>query len=484
MTLSAWSTAASIRDTVAKGEISCAEIARFFLDRMESLNPGLNAIVTVTEERALAAAKALDERRAKGEQLPPLAGVPAVVKDNLCAKGTKTTCGSRMLAGYVAPYDATVISKLEAAGAIITGKANMDEFAMGSSGETSAFGPARNPWNRKLVPGGSSSGAAAAVAAGMAPFALGSDTGGSVKQPAAFCGLAGLRPTYGRVSRYGLVAFASSLDQVGPMARTVEDCALLFSAISGADSRDSTCLDVAPEPAPRPPLDPRGLRVGLLAEQLEENLDPAVRDGVMKAAAILRDGGARVREISLPHASYALAAYYVIAPAECSTNLARYDGVRYGLRVNAPTTGEQTEATRSAGFGEEVTRRILTGTFVLSAGYRDAYYEKAVRARGAITLDFENAFGEVDVLLGPTTPGPAFALGSRSGDPLSMYLCDVFTIPPNLGGFPGISLPCGFTDGGLPVGAQLVGRRLQESLLLKTAAFLENGFGLTERHPE
>ena len=484
MTLSAWSTAASIRDAVAKGEISCAEVARFFLDRIESLNPGLNAIITVTGERALEAANGLDERRAKGETLPPLAGVPVVVKDNLCAKGVKATCGSRMLAGYVAQYDATVVSRLEADGALVLGKSNMDEFAMGSSGETSAFGPARNPWNRSLVPGGSSSGSAVAVSAGMAPLALGSDTGGSVKQPAAFCGLVGLRPTYGRVSRYGLVAFASSLDQVGPLARTVEDCALLFGAISGADSRDSTCLGLPPETAAVPPLEPRRLRVGLLAEQLEENLDPAVREGVLKAAAILRDGGAELREILLPHASYALAAYYVIAPAECSANLARYDGVRYGLRVDAPTAEELAEATRSAGFGEEVTRRILTGTFVLSAGYRDAYYEKAVKAREVITLDFEKAFEQVDVLLGPTTPGPAFSLGALSGDPLSMYLCDVFTIPPNLGGFPSLSLPSGFTGEGLPVGAQLVGRRLQESLLLGAAAFLESGFGLNERHPE
>ncbi len=483
MSISEWSTASAIRGTVAKGEASCVESARFFLDRVSKLNPSLNAILTITEERAMATATTLDKSKAKGKALPPLAGVPVVVKDNLCTKGQKTTCGSRMLADWTAPYDATVVERLEAAGALMVGKANMDEFAMGSSGETSAFGPALNPWNRKMVPGGSSSGSASAVSAGMATLALGSDTGGSVKQPAAFCGLVGLRPTYGRVSRYGLVAFASSLDQVGPLARNADDCALLFSAISGEDPRDSTCLKLPPESQRLEPLDVKKLRVGLLAEQIGKGVAPAVREGVLKAAAILENGGAMVSEVSLPHASYALAAYYVIAPAECSANLARYDGVRYGFSPGGPDSGERAEASRSAGFGEEVKRRILAGTFVLSAGYRDAFYNKALFARQAITRDFENAFKEVDILLGPATPGPAFPIGERSGDPMRMYLCDVFTIPPNLGGFPSLSFPCGFASDGLPVGAQISGRRLGEPLLLQTAKFIEERLCLLERHP-
>ncbi len=483
MTLSEWSTASAIRGAIARGEVSCAECARFFLDRINLLNPRLNAILTVTEERAIAAARALDERGAKGQPLPPLAGVPVVVKDNICTKGLRTTCGSRMLADWLAPYDATVVERLEAAGALVVGKANMDEFAMGSSGETSAFGPALNPWNVRMVPGGSSSGSAAAVSAGMAPLALGSDTGGSVKQPAAFCGLVGLRPTYGRVSRYGLVAFASSLDQVGPIARNVDDCALLFSAISGEDPKDSTCLKLPPEKEKLAPLEAKKLRVGLLREQAGDGPDPAVREGVLRAAALLEDGGASVREVSLPHASYALAAYYVIAPAECSANLARYDGVRYGLSPGRLQGAERAEASRSLGFGEEVKRRILAGTFVLSAGYRDDFYNKAVSVRRAIAGDFEKAFKEVDLLLGPATPGPAFPLGERSGDPMRMYLCDVFTIPPNLAGLPSLSLPCGFASGGLPVGAQLSGRTLGEPLLLQTAKFLEERLGVFERHP-
>ncbi len=483
MSLTIWSSAAEIRDAVAGGEVSCAEVARLSLDRVSARNPPLNALLRVTEARALARAAELDALCARGGALPPLAGVPLVVKDNLCTRGERTTCASRILEDYEPPYDATAVSRLEGAGALLLGKANLDEFGMGSTGENSDFGPTLNPWDPARVPGGSSSGAAAAVASGMVPCALGSDTGGSVRQPAAFCGLYGLRPTYGRVSRYGLVAFASSLDQVGPLARTARDAFLAFAAISGPDPADSTSLPDPPEPLEPPAPRLEGLRVGLLADQLGADVDPEVRALVAGAAERLRAGGAEVREAALPHAGYGVATYYVLAPAECSSNLARFDGVRYGLREPREELLEQYEASRGAGFGDEVKRRVLAGTFVLSAGYRGAFYERARRARAAIAADFARAFAEVDLLLGPTTPGPAFPLGREGGDPLSLYLCDVFTIPPALAGLPALSVPCGFTAAGLPVGAQLVGRRLEERTLFRAAGFLEEALGLAGRHP-
>ncbi len=484
MTALHWSTARQLRDAVGAGEISCQEIVRHHLNRIEALNPALNAFLTVTPEGALKEARRWDAARAQGEPLPPLAGVPVVLKDNLCTRGVRTTCGSRILETYAPPYDATAVERLRAAGAIILGKANMDEFAMGSSTENSAFGPSKNPWDTSRVPGGSSGGSAAAVAAGLAPLALGSDTGGSVKQPAALCGLVGMRPTYGRVSRHGLVAFASSLDQVGPFSRTVEDNLLLLSTISGHDPRDSTSAE-------RPALDGlmpddgvAGLRVGLPKEHFGEGVDPEAAEAVRLCARLLEAAGARVEEVSLPHDDLAVATYYVLADAEASSNLARYDGIRYGLCASRDDLAEQYEATRGEGFGAEVKRRVLLGTFVLSSGYYEAYYGRALSARALCRQDFEHAFERVDLLLGPTSPTPAFSLGAKVDDPLAMYLSDVFTIPSCLGGFPGLSFPCGFSSSGLPLGAQLVGPKWTEGTVYRAALHLERVLGLTDRHPE
>ena len=482
MTAVQWMDAPTLRAAVGRGELSCEEVARVHLDRAGAQGRRLNAILTLTDEHALADARRWDSARARGERLPPLAGVPVVLKDNLCTKGVRTTCGSRMLQGYVPPYDATVVERLRAAGAVIVGKANMDEFAMGSSTENSAFGPAKNPWRTTHVPGGSSGGCAAAVAAGLATLALGSDTGGSVKQPAALCGVVGLRPTYGRVSRYGLVAFASSLDQVGPMTRTVMDNLLLLSAISGSDGRDSTCAPRAPSSAEPPEPGAAGLRVGIARDQVD-SAEPEVAQAVLACGERLREAGASVRDVSLRNAQCALATYYVLAVAEASSNLARYDGVRYGLRVPGRNLEEQYEATRAAGFGAEAKRRILLGTYVLSAGYYDAYYARAQRARALVRRDFEEAFEQVDVILGPTAPTAAFPLGERAQDPLRMYLCDVYTVPPNLGGFPGLSVPCGFTGDGLPIGAQIVGPHWSERTLYRAGLAIESALGLSDRHP-
>jgi aspartyl-tRNA(Asn)/glutamyl-tRNA(Gln) amidotransferase subunit A len=416
----------------------------------------------------------VDQRVAAGEDPGPLAGVPVALKDNFATRGIPTTCSSRILEGWCPPYDATVVERLRAAGAVIVGKTNLDEFAMGSSTENSAFGPTRNPHDPSRVPGGSSGGSAAAVAAEFSALAFGSDTGGSIRQPAAFCGVVGVKPTYGRVSRYGLVAFASSLDQIGPFTTTVEDAALSLEVISGHDPMDTTSI---PEPVPSYREHLRdgveGLRVGLIREFFEaEGLSSDVERRVREAAAALEQAGAKVDEASAPSTMYGLSAYYLIAPAEASSNLARYDGVRYGLRVDAATTGEMNTKSRTAGFGAEVKRRIMLGTYALSAGYYDAYYGKAQRVRTLILRDFDRAYESYDVLLGPTAPSTAFAFGAKA-DPLAMYLNDVFTIPSNLSGHPAMSVPFGTGDDGLPVGVQVLAPPLQEAMMLRVAAALE-----------
>jgi aspartyl-tRNA(Asn)/glutamyl-tRNA(Gln) amidotransferase subunit A len=447
----------------------------------------VHAYLEVTTERARADADRIDAMRAAGDPLPPLAGVPLAIKDNLCTKGIATTCSSRMLAGFIPPYESTVTERLWGAGAVLLGKTNLDEFAMGSSTETSYFGPSRNPWNPQKVPGGSSGGSAAAVAAGECIASLGSDTGGSIRQPAAFCGVVGLKPTYGRVSRYGLVAFASSLDQVGPFTTNVADAAELLQVIAGADPRDSTCLK-APVPDYRAALSKpvAGLKVGLVRECFEaEGLDPQVKASVMAAAAQLEALGCELVEVSCPRFNDGIATYYVIAPSEASANLARYDGVKYGHRTeDASGLAEMTARSRAEGFGAEVQRRILIGTYALSAGYVDAYYKKAQQVRTLIRRDFDRAFGAVDVLLTPTSPTTAFGFGAHSEDPLAMYLADLLTIPANMAGLPAISLPCGFDAGGLPIGVQLITGVLQEERLLQVAWHYEQAARVMQNRPD
>jgi aspartyl-tRNA(Asn)/glutamyl-tRNA(Gln) amidotransferase subunit A len=484
-------TAATLLSHLNDRSISAEEVARGVIDRIESLNPRLNAFVHLDAERVLDQARAIDRKRSNGEALGPLAGIPVAVKDVLCVENEPTTCCSRMLANFRPPYDATVITKLREAGAVLVGKTNMDEFAMGSSTENSAFGPSRNPWGTDRIPGGSSGGSAVAVAADLTPLSLGSDTGGSIRQPAALCGITGLKPTYGRVSRYGLIAFASSLDQVGPFSHDVADAALLLGAISGHDPRDATSVK-QPVPDYLATLDtpPKGLRIGLVREHYGAGLDPEVEAAVREAVRVYESAGATVKEVSLPHSKYGIPAYYLVAPAECSSNLARYDGTIYGHRATdlAPKSPEEAElpvlirmmmASRAEGFGAEVKRRIMLGTFALSAGYADQYYNQALKVRRLIRNDFDAAFGEVDVLLGPTTPGAAFKLGEKTSDPLSMYLTDIYTITANLAGIPGLSIPCGLTSGGLPIGLQLLAPAFAEEMLLRTARVFERA---TEWH--
>ncbi len=450
-------------------EYSAAELTRHFLERIKAHNTRYNAFITVNEAGAMAAAAVADERLA-GSEAEPLTGIPVAHKDIFCTAGLRTSCGSRMLDNFVPPYDATVIKRFNASGAVNLGKTNMDEFAMGSSNENSYYGAVKNPWDERAVPGGSSGGSAAAIAAGMAPAATGTDTGGSIRQPAAFCGLTGLKPTYGRVSRLGMVAYASSLDQGGPMARTAADCALLLNVMAGHDPADSTS---ATEPvenysaALEKPLD--GLRVGLPREYFGEGLDSVTQQCTRDALAELEKLGASLHDISLPHSNLTIPAYYIIAPAEASTNLSRYDGVRYGHRCDDPTDlHDLYTRTREEGFGDEVKRRILVGTYALSAGYYDAYYKKAQQARRLIRQDFLEAFSNVDIIAGPTTPGPAFDLGSKTDDPVAMYLEDVYTLAVNLAGLPGISLPAGFANQ-RPLGLQLIGPHFGESRLLNVA---------------
>jgi aspartyl-tRNA(Asn)/glutamyl-tRNA(Gln) amidotransferase subunit A len=450
--------------------VSSVELTRLFLERAEHLNPALNAFVTLDAERSLAQARAADQRLASGRP-QPLTGIPIAHKDIFCAKGWRTTCGSRMLDNFVAPYDAHVIEQLDRQGAVTLGKTNMDEFAMGSSNETSYYGPVRNPWDRAAVPGGSSGGSAAAVAARMAPAATGTDTGGSIRLPAAMCGISGLKPTYGVVSRYGMIAFASSLDQGGPMARSAQDLALLLNAMAGFDRRDSTCLERPVEDYGRDldrPLD--GLRIGLPREYFAEGLSTDVARAVEAAVAEFRALGCEPVEVSLPNTRLSIPAYYVLAPAEASSNLARYDGVRYGHRAaDCADLRELYLRSRAEGFGWEVKRRILVGTYVLSHGYYDAYYLKAQKIRRLIARDFAQAFERCDVIVGPVSPTVAFDLGAKSADPVQMYLSDIYTIGVNLAGLPGMSIPCGFGDKGRPVGLQIIGNYFQEARMLNAA---------------
>ena len=481
MTISAW------RQQLQSGEVSSRELVDQHLKRLESSEPSLNAFVEVTAEKARAEALRIDEARAAGKKLGPLAGLPLAIKDNLCTKGVRTTCSSRMLEQFVPPYESTVTERLWQAGGVLVGKTNLDEFAMGGSTETSAFGPTTNPWNTGYVPGGSSGGSAAAVAAGECMASLGSDTGGSIRQPASFCGVVGLKPTYGRVSRYGLVAFASSLDQVGPFATTVSDAAELLQAIAGEDPRDSTCLK-APVPNYREALgrSVSGLRIGVVRECFDqEGLDPQVKASVLAAADVLQSLGAELVDVSCPRFNDGIATYYVIAPSEASANLARYDGVKYGFRAeDASSLSAMTARSRAEGFGSEVQRRILIGTYALSAGYVDAYYRKAQQVRTLIRRDFETAFASVDVLLTPTAPSTAFAAGAHADDPLAMYLADLLTIPANLAGLPAINVPCGFDSNGLPIGVQLIGNVLEEPLLLQVAHQYEQSADVMSRRPE
>jgi aspartyl-tRNA(Asn)/glutamyl-tRNA(Gln) amidotransferase subunit A len=469
-------TAAGCARSFFAGEHTAVEVTAAMLGRIDRIDPAVGAYLRVDREGALARAADLDRRRASLDPARhPLAGVPLALKDNLCTEGVPTTCASRILDGWVPPYDATVVRRLRDAGAVFLGKTNMDEFAMGSSTENSAFHPTRNPWDPGRIPGGSSGGSAAATAAMLCLGALGSDTGGSIRQPASLCGVVGLKPTYGLVSRYGLVAFASSLDQIGPFARTVEDAALLLSVIAGHDPADSTSVE-RPVPDYRAGLDQplAGLKAGLPVEYFRGGLDPEVEASVRQAVALLSAAGVEIREVSLPNTDAAVATYYIIAPAEASSNLARYDGVRFGLRdADAADLAGMYRATRRAGFGPEVKRRIMLGTYTLSAGYYDAYYRQAQKARTLIRRDFEAVFGKVDLLLTPTAPTPAFRIGEKTGDPLQMYLSDIFTIPVNLAGIPAVSVPCGFTGGGLPIGLQILGRPFEEELLLRAARRFE-----------
>ncbi len=473
--------AIEIAEKVSSGEISARSVVEQHIEIINDIEPDVNAFNLVIAEKALIDADEIDSKIASGETLGPLAGVPISVKDNLCTRGVETTCSSKILEGWKPPYDATVIEKLKEAGAIIIGKTNLDEFAMGSSTENSAFGPTRNPHDLERVPGGSSGGSAAAVAAGFSPLALGSDTGGSIRQPAALCGVVGVKPTYGRVSRYGLVAFASSLDQVGPFANTVSDAALALEVISGHDPRDSTSI-------PEKPLDisgvldagVRGMRIGVIEELSGKGLGGISQDvlsRVEEAIKVLSNAGADVESASVPASVYGLSAYYVIAPAEASSNLARYDGIRFGPRTEAATTAETMTATRTKGFGDEVKRRIMLGTYALSAGYYDAYYGKSQRVRTLIMNDFAKAYEKFDILISPTAPTTAFPLGDKTADPMQMYLQDVCTIPSNLAGHPAMSVPFGFGADGMPVGIQILAPAMAEREMFQAAKILESESG-------
>ncbi len=473
-------------DLLRRGEISALELTRALLERIGALDARVGAYLTVDREGALDQARQADDMRAAG-QATALTGIPLGIKDVICTRGLRTTCASRLLENFMPPYDATVMAKLRRAGAVILGKTNMDEFAMGSSTENSGFHATGNPWDLGCIPGGSSGGSAAAVAADLCLASLGSDTGGSIRQPASHCGVVGLKPTYGRVSRYGLVAFASSLDQIGPLGKTVRDCGLLMNVICGHDERDSTSVSApVPDFADLNTDGLKGLKIGLPIEYHEaEGLHPDVRQAVTAAVDTVTALGAEAVEISLPHTEYGVAAYYIIAPSEASSNLARYDGVRFGVRSQDHADMiDMFRRTRSAGFGAEVQRRIILGTYALSAGYYDAYYGKASQVRTLIIEDFTRAFERCDVILSPVAPSPAFAIGEKTDDPLTMYLSDVFTLCANLAGIPGISVPCGFSSEGLPIGLQIMGRHFDEARLLQVAHNFEQATDFHKRKPD
>ena len=469
---------------LARGDYSSVEITRDYLTRIKQLNGTINAFITVTEEQALQQAVAADQLIAAG-QSSALTGIPLAHKDIFCTDGTLTTCGSRSLENFSAPYNANVIEKFEAEHAVMLGKTNMDEFAMGSSNESSYFGPVKNPWNSDCVPGGSSGGSAAAIAAGMAPGATGTDTGGSIRQPAAFCGITGIKPTYGRVSRYGMIAYASSLDQGGPMAQTAEDCAILLHSMAGFDHRDSTSIEQAvPDYSAALQQDLGGLKIGLPREYFAEGLNDDVARCIDESIQQFRKLGAEIKEVSLPHSKIAIPTYYVVAMAECSSNLSRFDGVRFGHRCENPKDLEDLyKRSRGEGFGAEVKRRIMIGAYTLSAGYYDAFYLKAQKLRRLISQDFAEAFAEVDIIAGPTTPDVAFKIGDKSADPISMYLQDIYTISVNLAGLPGISIPAGMVDN-KPVGLQLIGNYFEESRLLNAAHQFQLNTDWHQRTPE
>ncbi len=474
----------NLSDDLAAKKLSSVEICKYFLNRINELGRKYNCFITIDAERSLAQARAADAMRAAG-QAQPLTGVPIAQKDIFCAKGWLTTCGSKMLSNFVSPYDAYVIDRMNAAGAVNVGKTNMDEFAMGSSNETSYYGPVKNPWDITTVPGGSSGGSAAAVAARLVPAATGTDTGGSIRQPAALTGISGLKPTYGVVSRYGMIAFASSLDQGGPMARTAEDLALMLNVMAGFDERDSTSLERAAEDYTRDLAQPiAGLRIGLPKEFFAEGVAPEVAQAVEAAVAQYKKLGCDVVEVALPNMALSVPVYYVLAPAEASSNLARFDGVRYGHRASGyADLTDMYKKTRAQGFGAEVKRRILIGTYVLSHGYYDAYYIRAQKLRRLIARDFTEAFKSCDVIMGPTSPTTAFKLGEKAGDPVQMYLSDIFTIAVNLAGLPGMSIPCGFDSKGLPVGLQIIGNYFSEAKMLNAAHQYQLATDWHERTP-
>ncbi len=480
-------TFADLRQKLKSGEVSSKELVQEKLNRIKELDPTLNSFLTVITDQALINAADIDEKISSGDSLPNLSGIPLAIKDNLCTKGIKTTCASKILANFVPPYESTVTKKLLKAGAIMIGKTNMDEFAMGSSTETSAFGPTLNPWNITKVPGGSSGGSAASVAAGLCYGSLGSDTGGSIRQPASFCGVVGMKPTYGRVSRWGLIAFASSLDQVGPFANNVSDAAEILQVISGKDEFDSTTVDI-PVPNYLDTLSKsiKGMKIGLIDNCFEhEGLATVVKESVLGSASLLENLGAEIINVSCPRFNDGIATYYVIAPSEASANLARYDGVKYGFRSeDEQSLIEMTSKSRALGFGSEVKRRILIGTYALSAGYVDAYYKKAQQVRTLIRRDFDDAFKKVDVLLAPTAPTTAFGSGDNIDNPMAMYLSDLLTIPANLAGLPAISLPCGFDKAGLPIGLQLIGNVFEEGKLLQVASQFEKAAEVYKNRPK
>ena len=480
-------TFADLRLKLKSGEVSSKELVQEKISRIKKLDSTLNTFLTVSSDKALKIADLIDNQRSSGEDLPPLAGIPLAIKDNLCTEGIRTTCASKILGNFIPPYESTVTQRLLKSGAVMIGKTNMDEFAMGSSTETSAFGPTLNPWNITKVPGGSSGGSAAAVAAGFCFGSLGSDTGGSIRQPASFCGVVGMKPTYGRVSRWGLIAFASSLDQVGPFANNVSDAAEILQVISGKDELDSTTVDIpVPNYLENLSKSIKGLKIGLIDNCFQhKGLATEVKESVLASASLLETLGAEIINVSCPRFNDGIATYYVIAPSEASANLARYDGVKYGFRSeNEKSLLEMTSKSRAQGFGNEVKRRILIGTYALSAGYVDAYYKKAQQVRTLIRKDFDNAFKKVDILLAPTSPTTAFGSGENLDNPMAMYLSDLLTIPANLAGLPAISLPCGFDKFGLPIGLQLIGNVFDESTILQVASQFENAAEIFKNRPK